>query len=115
VPFDRQGAFAAISGFLDRDRAIDAVFAASDIVAIAAIRALDQHGLKVPHDVAVVGFDDIMVAAAYTPALSTVRQDIALGARTMVDLLFRLIEGEAVNSVELPTALMIRASSAPSA
>jgi DNA-binding LacI/PurR family transcriptional regulator len=115
VPFDRLGAFAAISGFLDRDRAIDAVFAASDIVAIAAIRALDQHGLKVPHDVAVVGFDDIMVAAAYTPALSTVRQDIALGARTMVDLLFRLIEGEAVHSVELPTTLMVRASSAHAA
>ena len=111
VPFDRQGAFAAISGFLDRDRAIDAVFASSDVVAMAAVRALDQHGLNVPRDVAVVGFDDIMVAAAYTPALSTVRQDIATGARLMVDLLFRRIEGEAGESVELPTRLMIRASS----
>jgi DNA-binding LacI/PurR family transcriptional regulator len=110
VPFDKGQARAAMAAFLERRSGFDAVFAASDLVAIAAIRVLDQRGLRVPGDVAVVGFDDIMLAGAYTPALTTVRQDIGAGARVLVDTLFARMNDEAVGSTVLPVELIVRAS-----
>lgn len=110
VPFDRSGAQVAMTTFLDRNPPFDAIFAASDLLAMAAIRALDQRGRRVPGDVAVVGFDDIMLAGAYTPALTTVRQNVAAGARTLVDHLFRVLEDSEVQAAVLPTALVVRAS-----
>ena len=88
----------------------DALFAASDVIAISAIRALAGEGLAVPQDVAVVGFDDIPLAAHTTPSLTTVRQDVERGARTLVELLFRRIDGEETASVVLPVELIVRES-----
>jgi len=110
VPFEGQGAKHAISSFLDRGQVFDAVFAASDVMAIAAIRVFDQRGIRVPADVAVVGFDDIMLAGLYTPALTTVKQDIAGGARQLVASLFQRMGGEEPESTLLPTTLVIRGS-----
>ncbi len=110
VPFDRLGARKAMNGFLDQNITFDAVFAASDLVAIAAINVFDQRGIKVPADVAMVGFDDIMLAAAYTPALTTVRQDIGQGAKAMVEALFSRLNGTQAVSTILPTSLVVRAS-----
>lgn len=110
VPFDRAGAQTAMNAFLDKKPNLDAVFAASDMVAIAAISVFDQRGIKVPADVAVVGFDDIMLAAAYTPALTTVRQDIAAGAHALVETLFKRLAGVEVSSTIIPTTLVVRAS-----
>jgi DNA-binding LacI/PurR family transcriptional regulator len=90
----------------------DAIFAASDVIAISAIRALADAGRSVPRDVAVVGFDDIALAAHANPPLTTVRQDLAQGAKLLVDLVFRRIGGEDTASVVLPAELVVRESSA---
>src|SRR3546814_2969995 len=58
-----------------RDLAVDAIFAASDMIAIGALRALDEAGLVVPDDVAVIGFDDLPAASLSHPPLTTVAQD----------------------------------------
>ncbi len=110
VPFDRLGARKAMNGFLDKKLPFDAVFAASDLVAIAAINVFDQRGIRVPVDVSIVGFDDIMLAAAYTPALTTVRQDIGGGAKALVETLFHRLNGTPTQSTILPTSLVVRAS-----
>jgi DNA-binding LacI/PurR family transcriptional regulator len=89
----------------------DAIFAASDVIAISAIRALTDAGRSVPHDVAVVGFDGIAMAAHTNPPLTTVRQDLEQGAKLLVDLVFRRIAGEKTASVVMPTRLIVRGSS----
>jgi DNA-binding LacI/PurR family transcriptional regulator len=91
----------------------DAVFAATDVIALSAIRAITAAGLTVPRDVAVVGFDDIAMAAHFNPTLTTMRQDIARGARMLVDMLFRRLNGEDTPSATMPAELIVRESSAP--
>jgi LacI family transcriptional regulator len=87
---------AGMRALLARGAPLGAVFAATDELAIGAIRALYDLGLKVPRDVSVVGFDDIDIAAYLTPGLTTIRQPIReMGTRT-AEILSRLIEGKAV-------------------
>jgi DNA-binding LacI/PurR family transcriptional regulator len=86
----------------------DAVFAASDLIALSAIQAITAAGLTVPGDVAVVGFDDISLAVHSNPALTTVRQDLERGARTMVERLFERLAGDDSPSVTLPAELVVR-------
>ena len=70
----------------------DAIFCASDVMAIGALRTLDQIGAKVPDDVAVVGFDDIDLARLVVPSLTTVRQDkVGLGAAA-IEVMTRILE-----------------------
>lgn len=106
-------AYDAMADFICKGGRFDAVFAATDVIAISAMRAIVASGLSVPKDVAVVGFDDIAIAAHTTPRLTTVRQDLERGARTLVDLLLRRIEGERTPSATMPAQLVIR-ESAPS-
>lgn len=103
-------AYEAMRAFIGRERPFDAVFAGSDLIAISAMRALSAAGLRVPEDVAVVGFDDIALAAHTHPALTTLRQDIHRGAKTLVDLVFRRIAGEDAPSATMPAELIIRES-----
>lgn len=103
-------AYEAMRAFIGSNARFDAVFAASDVIAISAIRAITAAGLHVPNDVAVVGFDDISLAAHANPALTTVRQDIKRGAGTMVDLLLRRIGGEDSPSATMPAELVVRES-----
>lgn len=103
--------YEAMRAFLDQHGEFDAIFAASDVVAISAIRAIAAAGLSVPKDVAVVGYDDIALAAHTNPPLTTVRQDLKSGAHALVDLLFRRINGEPAESLKLPARLVIRESS----
>jgi DNA-binding LacI/PurR family transcriptional regulator len=96
---------------------IDAVFAASDSMAAAALGVLVDSGRRVPDDVAVVGFDDSPVAISVRPALTTVRQPIVAMGREMARLLVRQIAdpGGAPSRVIFPTELIVRGSSAPRA
>ncbi len=95
---------------LARGLPFDAVFAASDLIAIGAMRVFAEHGLGMPDDVAVIGFDDIPAARIATPALTTVRQDTSRAGELLVAKLIALIEGEPAESERLPTSLVVRRS-----
>ena len=88
----------------------DAIFAASDLLAIGAIRALVESGRRVPEDVAVVGFDDIPIANYVNPPLTTVLQDTKLAGERLVDTLIKLVHGEAIGNQLLPAKLVVRRS-----
>lgn len=101
----------AIRELLARGRTFDAIVAASDLLALAAMRVLAAEGLRVPDDVAVVGFDDIPAAGLANPPLTTVVQDAGVAGRRLVELLLARIRGEPAHSVVLPTRLVVRRSS----
>jgi DNA-binding LacI/PurR family transcriptional regulator len=101
----------AIAAFIATGVNFDAVFAFSDVIALAAIAALTEAGKTVPGDVAVVGFDDIVLARHSAPPLTTVRQDLELAACKMVDRLFARMAGEPAESDLSPVTLIVRGSS----
>ena len=102
----------AAEALLHRGLPFDAVFAASDLIAIGAMRALAAHGLRIPEDVAVVGFDDIPASRIATPALTTVFQDTLQAGDLLVDSLVRLVDGEPAENCMIPVRLVPRASTA---
>ncbi|SCG75002.1 LacI family DNA-binding transcriptional regulator [Micromonospora humi] len=109
--FTRESGTAAIRELLAADPELDAVFAASDLMAHAALRALREAGRRVPEDVAVIGFDDIETAAYTEPPLTTVRQPIVELGRAMTRQLLRITAGEHVEqALMLPTELVLRDS-----
>lgn len=89
----------------------DGLFAASDVVAMSLLSAATDHGLSVPGDLSIIGFDDIPMARLASPPLTTVAQDIEGGARQLVDLLFRRLAGEDAGSISIAPRLVIRESS----
>ncbi len=102
--------YGAARALIARGQAFDAVFAASDLIAIGALRALAEHGLRVPEDVSVAGFDDIPAARFTTPALTTVAQDTSSAGAMLVETLMALIDGEPAASRMLPARLVLRQS-----
>ena len=103
--------YAAAQALFARGVAFDALFCASALIAIGAMRALMEHGLRVPEDVAVVGFDDQPVAAFTNPPLTSVLQDTKLAGEKLVDTLIREIRGESAVSEVLTPTLVVRRSS----
>jgi LacI family transcriptional regulator len=104
----------AMARLLDLDEAPTAVVTASDLMALGAIRAVAEAGLSVPHDVSIVGFDDIQLAGHVNPPLTTLRQDKAgLGAEAGRALI-ALIDGKTdlPEAVTLPVELIVRGSTA---
>jgi DNA-binding LacI/PurR family transcriptional regulator len=89
-----------------------AVFVASDMMAVGALRAARQAGRRVPQDVSLVSFDDIPLASAIEPPLTTVRQPIRRLATLAVETLLDQIEerGSGPRRIVLPTELVIRES-----
>ncbi len=102
--------YRAVEDLLALGHDFDAVFAVTDVIAIGAMRALQAHGLEVPRDVAVVGFDDVPLAAHVTPALTTVRQDIQQAGEGLVASIVGLIEGHPVESALMAPDLIVRES-----
>lgn len=110
-----RGGMVAIKSFLTNGVEFDAVFATNDMMAIGAMSALTKAGLKVPEDVAVVGFDNIPSTAHTTPTLSTVYQPLYEMGQTAAQVLIDALHGEPLpqSPIQIPTSLIIRESSAP--
>ncbi|WP_203308723.1 MULTISPECIES: LacI family DNA-binding transcriptional regulator [Sphingomonas] len=106
-----QGGYDAMQRLLVRGIPFDALFAASDLIALGAMRALAEAGLRVPADVSVVGFDDIPAAATTQPSLTTVAQDYRLAGEVLVDTLLRRIADQPTQASLLLPRLVVRGSS----
>jgi DNA-binding LacI/PurR family transcriptional regulator len=89
------------------------VFAASDLIAIGAMRAFQEAGLVIPRDIALVGFDDIPVASLTHPRLTTIAQDYVQAGSVLVEALISKINGRPIDGGVLAPRLIIRQSSAP--
>ena len=87
---------------------IDGIFAATDTLAAICLTELRARGIVVPDTIKLVGFDDLPIARQTVPPLTTIRQDIAAGARGLVDLLLRRLAGEKTESLVLPPQLIVR-------
>ncbi|WP_341679350.1 substrate-binding domain-containing protein [Niveibacterium sp. SC-1] len=114
--FTLEGAYAAMSAYLERgstqSQPLRPVFAANDVMALGVLRALKEHGVCVPSEVEVIGFDDIELARMLEPALSTVSQPaIEMGALS-AEVLLRLLRGERprVRRHTLAPSLRLRAT-----
>ena len=86
------------------------IVAASDVIAMSALRALAELGLNVPGDVRVVGYDGLPIGEYTVPRLTTIAQDLEQGARHLIDMLFRRIAGEDTDSVIMEPHLIVRMS-----
>jgi DNA-binding LacI/PurR family transcriptional regulator len=110
--FDAPSGHRAMVAILERTH-FEAVFVASDVVALGAIGALREAGRRVPDDVSVVGFDDIPLAAYFDPALTTVRLPAFELGQAAGRALIRRLAGDATTTrTLLPTQLIVRASTA---
>ncbi len=110
--FKEDGGASAMTRLLAADPRLDAVFAANDLMAFGAMRALRNAGRRVPDDVAVVGFDDLPASAMTHPPLTTVRQPLYEMGRTAASMVMAAVRGESIaKRIELPTSLVIRDSS----
>jgi DNA-binding LacI/PurR family transcriptional regulator len=112
--FTQEGGTAAMERLLKARPDIDAVFAASDLMAAGAMSVLEAAGRRIPQDVAVVGYDDSPVASTLRPRLTSVRQPIEEMGHEMTRLLVDAVEGtdSVQRRVILATELIRRASSA---
>ncbi|MEV0783384.1 LacI family DNA-binding transcriptional regulator [Streptomyces sp. NPDC050423] len=111
--FSEEGGVRAMRELLDRRPDVDAVFAASDLMAAGARQVLREASRRIPDDVALIGFDDSAVARHMDPALTSVRQPIEEMGRTMTRVLLDMIAGESDDrpQIVLPTELVVRDSS----
>lgn len=107
-----EAGYAAAEALIAGGAHFDAIFAASDLIAIGAMRALSQAGRSVPADVAVIGFDDIPAASFTRPPLTTIMQDMRGAGERLVDTLLADIAGTPRPDPRLPTKLVIRESTA---
>jgi DNA-binding LacI/PurR family transcriptional regulator len=110
--FTEAAGYREMKALLEQTPEIDGVFVASDLMGIGALRALHDLGRRIPEDVAVVGHDDLPLAAYADPPLTTIRQPVELLGQEMVRLLLHRLsdpDGEP-ESIILPTELVVRAS-----
>ena len=110
VHLTSESSYSAIEEYLSGHPSPDGIVAASDVIAMSALRALAGRGKRVPQDVGVIGYDDVVIATHTTPPLTTIRQNVAHGAKVMIDLLFTRMEGGEVESVTMAPELILRAS-----
>lgn len=110
--FSEASGAGAMRTLLDRHPDLDAVFCASDLMAVGAMRTLREYGRRIPSDVAVVGFEDSVLARQTDPPLTTVHQPVEAMGREMARLLVARIKGEPAGPplTVLDTHLVVRAS-----
>ncbi|MGW5640888.1 LacI family DNA-binding transcriptional regulator [Streptomyces sp. NPDC003832] len=111
--FTEEGGRRAMRSLLERAPDLDAVFAASDLMAVSALSELRRQGRQVPGDVAVVGFEDSVLARHTNPPLTTIRQPVEELGRTMAAILLDEISDfpSSERQLTLPTELVVRESS----
>lgn len=89
---------------------LDAVFVNSDLMAIAAMNVIREHGRAIPEDIAVVGYDDLSIAFYSSPPLTTVRQNIPLAGKLLAQNLVQHLQTGMVSNVTMPVELILRQS-----
>lgn len=108
---DEEDGYKAMIALLDKGVTIDAVFATSDPKAIGVMKAIKDRGLRIPQDISIMGFDDLPIASAVEPALTTVSQPIYDMGAAAADKLIDIIEGyDHSGTTIMPTSLVIRQS-----
>ena len=106
-----EAGYNATKQLLSSGAQFDSLFGASDLISFGAMRAIQEHGLNVPNDIAVVGFDDIPMANFSNPSLTTAKQDTILAGQLLVDNLLKQINNEKPSTILIPSQLIKRASS----
>src|ERR1700686_4272517 len=109
----QESGYRAACELLCRKEHFDAIFAASDLIALGAMHALRDQGVSIPEEAAVIGFDDIPPAGLANPPLTTVMQDTRRAGQALVETLLKLIDDEPATSTVLPARLVVRQSSGP--
>jgi DNA-binding LacI/PurR family transcriptional regulator len=114
--WSRAAGYAAVDALLRRNSDVDALFCFNDVLALGAIAAINDHGRRVPDDIAVVGCDNIEEAAFAIPSLTSIAPNKAAIANTAVDRLLAQIAGEPVAAEEVTCGyeLIIRRSTTAS-
>lgn len=121
IPFDKDLVFQhemdmescyAASNEIIKHPDITGLVVSADIMAAGIMAGLKSHGLRIPEDISIVGFDDVTVAQLVSPALTTIRQDLNLKGRLAVDFMLQLLSGKPLETTEitLPTRLIERES-----
>ncbi|WP_029214771.1 LacI family DNA-binding transcriptional regulator [Kallotenue papyrolyticum] len=109
-----ESGYRAAQHLMERAARPTAIWALNDRMALGALQWAREHGLRVPEDVSIAGFDDIPAAALSNPPLTTVRLPSYREGQEAADLLFRILDGEEVPSeVLVPTDVVVRASTGP--
>jgi DNA-binding LacI/PurR family transcriptional regulator len=111
--FERNIAYTAMNEFLDQKQhvAFDAVFTGDDDAAIGVLKSLHEHGIRIPEDVSVIGFDDLGFASFLNPPLTTVRAPTERVGQIATERLFGLLEDHPSEEVTiLPTEIIFRRS-----
>ncbi|WGM47727.1 putative HTH-type transcriptional repressor ExuR [Brevundimonas sp. NIBR10] len=106
--FEVESAEASVDSMLARGLDFDGIVAASDLIALGAVRSLLHHGKSVPGDVSVIGFDNVPFSRYSRPALSTIAQDTMKAGRLMVSKLLDSTGDRAGRSERIPTDLIVR-------
>jgi LacI family transcriptional regulator len=110
--FSQPGGFSATRQLLSLPKPPTAIFAANDLSAFGVIEAVKEHGLRVPDDISVIGFDDIPMASQVYPPLTTMRQPLADMGAAAARLMMAKLRGvePPSNRITLPTELVVRAT-----
>lgn len=108
-------AYEATLALLKDGAAFDGMMCTTDTVAAGVVMALREHGLLIPDDVMITGFDDCLLASVCGPGLTSVRQDVDQMARLAVDLLLKMIHGDSPSRLyyRLPVSVTVRSSTRP--